>query len=352
MSCGSECGAIASTSTFSAGFPILTEAPVAPSGRFRSRARRYLSATRVRIAMLCGLVTRTPPMREALVFGGSGQIGCAVLARMAPAQWRVTAVSRHAHADGEGTRDDGIRWLVGELDAPPVLPGRVDAIFSCGPLDAFARWYATADTEAARVVAFGSTSIATKGDSDDASERDLAARLAEAERLLFEQAARRDAALTILRPTLVYGVGRDASLTRIAGLARRWRRFPLPRGATGLRQPVHVDDLADAALACLDQPASHGRAYALPGGERLPYREMVARVLESLEPPAKLLELPQTVFCLALYLARISGRASGLGDAAIARMQQDLVFDAGPAQRDFNYRPRVFAPDAAMFRRP
>lgn len=291
-------------------------------------------------------------MRDALVFGGSGQIGCAVLARLAAASWRVTAVSRRVHADDGYSGDDGVHWLVGELDAPPVLPGRVDAIFSCGPLDAFARWYATADIHAARVVAFGSTSIATKDDSDDPFERDLAARLAEAERVLFEQAARRGAALTILRPTLIYGVGRDASLSRIAGLAQRWHRFPLPRGATGLRQPVHVDDLALAATACLDRPASHGRAYALPGGERLPYRDMVARVLASLEPPARLLELPQPVFRLLLFLARISGRAGGLGDAAIDRMRQDLVFDPGPAQRDFDYRPRRFEPVAAMFRRP
>lgn len=290
-------------------------------------------------------------MREALVFGGSGQIGCAVLAHLSPERWRVTAVSRQAHAD-DGCGDGGVRWLVGELDAPPVLPGRVDAIFSCGPLDAFARWYAMAGIHAARVVAFGSTSIATKDDSDDPFERDLAARLAEAERVLFEQATRRAAALTILRPTLIYGVGRDANLSRIAGLAQRWRRFPLPRGATGLRQPVHVDDLAHAAMACLDRPASHGRAYAVPGGERLPYREMVARVLASLEPPARLLELPQPVFRLALYLARFSGRAGGLGDAAIHRMQQDLVFDPGPAQRDFGYRPRRFEPVATMFRRP
>lgn len=291
-------------------------------------------------------------MREALVFGGSGQVGCAVLACLSPAEWQVTAVSRSSQEDNDAASDDGVRWLVGELDVPPALPDRVDAIFSCGPLDAFSRWYATADIEAPRVVAFGSTSVATKQRSGDAFERELAARLAEAERALFDDATRRAAALTILRPTLVYGVGRDANLSRIADLARRWGRFPLPRGATGLREPVHVDDLAQAALACLDRAASHGRAYAVPGGERLPYREMVARVLASLEPPTTLLELPRPVFSLALILARISGRTGGLGDAAITRMQQDLVFDAGPAQRDFGYRPRRFEPVAAMFRRP
>lgn len=291
-------------------------------------------------------------MRDALVFGGNGQIGSALLARMTPAGWRVTAVSRQVSPADAAEPGDGVHWLSGELDAPPALPSRVDAIFSCGPLDGFARWYAAAGIDAARVVAFGSTSVDTKQRSDDPFERDLAERLASAERGLFARAQERGAALTVLRPTLVYGVGRDANLTRIAGLARRWGRFPLPRGATGLRQPVHVADLAVAALDCLDRPASHGRAYAVPGGESLTYREMVARVLACLQPPARLLELPRPLFALALHVARISGRASGLGDAAIARMQQDLVFDPGPAQRDFDYRPRQFEPVDAMFRRP
>ncbi len=291
-------------------------------------------------------------MRDALVFGGSGQIGSAVLARLQASGWRVAAVSRNARAGENSTADGAIRWLRGELDAPPALPPRVDAIFSCGPLDAFARWYPRAGIEAARVLAFGSTSLETKQASGDAFERDLSARLANAEQALFEHAAQRGAGLTVLRPTLVYGVGRDANLSRVAELARHWRRFPLPRGATGLRQPVHVDDLAAAAMACLDRPVTHGRAYAVPGGETLPYREMVARVLACLQPPAKLLLLPQPVFALALHVARISGRAGGLGDAAIARMREDLAFDVMPAQRDFDYRPRRFTPVEAMFRRP
>ncbi|MGY1425799.1 NAD-dependent epimerase/dehydratase family protein [Lysobacter sp. A289] len=285
-------------------------------------------------------------MGEALMFGGSGQIGRAVLSCLPTETWRVLAVSRHPRS---GEDDDGVRWLPGELDAPPPLPARVDVIFSCGPLDGFARWYRKTGIRANRVIAFGSTSVESKQDSVEPGERNLANRLAQAEQQVFDIAAARGAAATVLRPTLVYGAGRDASLTRIASLGQRWGRFPLPRGAGGLRQPVHVDDLAAAAVACLDQPASHGHAYALPGGETLPYREMVARVLAALQPPARLLELPAPVFTLALRLAQAGGLGSGLGAAAVARMRCDLVFDIEPARRDLGYAPRRFQPVAAMF---
>ena len=76
---------------------------------------------------------------------------------------------------------------------------------------------------------------------------------------------------------------------------------------------------------------------------------MAARVLACLQPPPRLVELPSPMFNLALLLAQMTGRATGLGEAAVRRMRNDLVFDAGPAQRDFGYAPRPFRPTAGMF---
>lgn len=283
-------------------------------------------------------------MRHALLFGGSGQIGRPLLAGLSRAGWRVTALSRDPQPDRPG-----LAWLQGDFAHMPPVPERADAIFSCGPLDAFAQWYASASLQAGRVVAFGSTSVDTKRGSADAHERDVARRLREGEAKVFDTAAQRGTAATILRPTLVYGAGRDATLTRIAALARRWGRFPLPRNAHGLRQPVHVDDLAQAALDCVGAEAARGRAYALPGGETLPYREMIARVLATLEPRPRLVELPSPLFTAALFAAHLAGRGTGLGEAAVRRMRSDLVFDATPAATDFGYAPRRFHPTAEMF---
>lgn len=286
-------------------------------------------------------------MKHALVFGGSGQIGLPLLQRLYQDGWRVTALSR-----GEQTDRPGLHWLRGDLENMPELPKHVDAIFSCGPLLKFAKWYDASGVEASRVIAFGSTSAETKRGSADAEERRVAGELREGEATLFAAAQPRSDAATVLRPTLIYGAGRDATLTRIAELAQRLRYFPLPRGANGLRQPVHVDDLAAAAYAALGAPATFGGTYAVPGGETLSYRDMVARTLACLRPPVRLIELPSPLFNLALLAAQAAGRATGLGEAAVRRMRSDMAFDIGPAQRDFGYAPRPFQPSAEMFEPP
>ena len=283
-------------------------------------------------------------MRHALVFGASGQIGRPLLDLLQAAGWRVTALSRESRSD-----EPGLHWLQGEFAQLPALPRGVDAIFSCGPLDSFSHWYAKAAPDAGRVVAFSSTSADVKAESADVDERDVALRLRMAEARILDSARTRDAGATLLRPTLVYGAGRDRTLARIAGLAQRWGRFVLPRRANGLRQPVHVDDLADAAFRASATPATASNTYALPGGETLPYREMVTRVLATLRPPPPLIELPAPLFALALKTAQSRGIATGLGQAAVDRMCSDLVFDIEPARRDFGYAPRPFHPQRGMF---
>jgi nucleoside-diphosphate-sugar epimerase len=283
-------------------------------------------------------------MRSALVFGGSGQIGVPVIERLLANGWRVTAVSRAPQTDhGE------LKWLRGDLQQVEGLPQGIDAIFSLGPLDHFSHWYSNTAPTAARVIAFGSTSLETKQQSEDLPEREVAARLGDAETRIFQTARQHQAGATILRPTLVYGAGRDKTLTRIAALAQRAGFFVLPSNAEGRRQPVHVQDLADAALAVVEAVDAHGRSYALPGGETLTYTEMVRRTLASLQPPAKLIRVPTPLFRAALAGAHALGKMQSLGGAAVARMQQDLVFDAQPARRDFGYSPRPFQPYSGMF---
>ncbi|MDQ3056545.1 MAG: nucleoside-diphosphate sugar epimerase, partial [Pseudomonadota bacterium] len=89
--------------------------------------------------------------------------------------------------------------------------------------------------------------------------------------------------------------------------------------------------------------------YALPGGETLAYRDMVRRTLASLQPPARLLEVPAPLFRTALAGARLTGRLTGANTAVLARMRQHLVFDAGPAVEDFGYAPRGFDPAPSTF---
>jgi nucleoside-diphosphate-sugar epimerase len=281
-------------------------------------------------------------MPASLVVGASGAIGRFLLPRLVAAGHDVTALSRVRRADDAG----GVRWLVGNLDhALPQLPA-LDTIFSCGPLDAFARWFARAPTRPARVIAFGSMSVESKRSSNDPAERALAQRLQHAEQIVMDSAAASDCEWTLLRPTLIYGAGTDRSLTPLAYFARRWRVFPRIAAANGLRQPVHADDLALACLEVATNPDSAGRTYELGGGERLTFATMLERVRASL--PFRSVPVPLSLTALRV-IARSTPR---FPRAALDRLGSDLVADDREAVADFGWAPRTFYPDAACWFAP
>jgi nucleoside-diphosphate-sugar epimerase len=260
-------------------------------------------------------------MRTVLVFGASGAVGRYLLPQLPDAYYKVSPVSRDTRAG----------WLSGDLyDTNRDWPA-TDIVISLGPLDAFAAWLESQQCAPGRVIALSSMSAESKALSPDPAERELAERLRAAEARVFDCTTRRDIACTIFRPTLIYGAGSDRSLAPIARFARRWHLLPIPLAATGLRQPVHAADLADACAAVIDLPVTYAKIYPLGGGERLTFATLLRRLCRA----QRGLILPIPMPLAMLRLSRIS-------PGVLARLREPLVADNAAALRDFGYAPRGF----------
>lgn len=270
-------------------------------------------------------------MSTILIFGASGAIGRFALPLLA-LEHRVLPVSR---IPCQG-------WIAADLNDPTVTLPDADIALSLGPLDAFAGWLEGRPVGGLRrIIAMSSMSAQTKRDSPDPGERALAARLHDAEARMHDAAAARAIDWTIYRPTLIYGAGVDATLAPIARFARRCRVLPVPRGASGLRQPVHAADLAAACNAALANPATFGKIYELGGGERLRFDAMIRRLRETVR--GLVLPLPIPLFALRRF-----ARALCIAPGALARLHVPLIADNTAAIRDFGYAPAPFRADAVL----
>jgi nucleoside-diphosphate-sugar epimerase len=197
---------------------------------------------------------------------------------------------------------------------------------------------------ARRIVAVSSTSRFTKAESPIESERLVAAQLAEGEQVLARWASACGVEFLILRPTIIYGRGRDLNLSLIARFIARFGFFPVAGAATGQRQPFHAQDLAIACIQALEATHLTGKTYEVSGGETLSYYEMVGRIFDALRKRRLIVQLPMSVFSAAISCARLLPAFNHLTPAMARRMNEDLVFDHTPAVRDFGFTPRPFRP--------
>lgn len=272
-----------------------------------------------------------------LVIGATGQIGEYLLARTSGRP--VTAMARRAdrimaHGHVRAVAFAAARTLSVGAPAAKQAISTIPVWHLPEILDSFA------DAGLERLVCFSTSSVVGKSDSRTARERLVVERVAAAETAVQARCGDLGVTLTILRPTLIYGSGRDQTIAAAARFIRRFGLYPVYGAATGARQPVHADDLARAALAALDTPATHGRTYSLGGGETLAYRDMIARIFDTLGRRPRLVRVPLLPQMLGVAGLVIPG--SELSADVARRMNIDLAFDMGEAAADFGYAPRGF----------
>lgn len=281
--------------------------------------------------------SKTRP-EKSLVIGGTGIVGSYIVNHLLRHDERPLVLSRLQ-------RDaPSVEWIRGDLKEPDSLS-----------LPAFTTLYCTADAvllanalpqifnpSLKRAVVFSSTSVLTKKDTEIAFERERLAKLADAEQTIATACERNGVGWTILRPTLIYDEGRDGNITPLSHLIRRFGFMPLVGGASGLRQPVHAEDLAIGAISAAQAPASINKFYSLPGAETISYREMIGRICDGLRVPRRTISIPPMLWRVAFMVAK--PLFPGANVAMGIRMMKDMTFDANPAIQDFGWNPRGFHP--------
>ncbi|HIJ63746.1 MAG TPA: hypothetical protein HPQ04_13725 [Rhodospirillaceae bacterium] len=197
--------------------------------------------------------------------------------------------------------------------------------------------------DAGWLVALSSASAVCYADSPDPEEQTLSARLRHAELQLIGAAAREKLPFTILRPTMIYGGGVDANLSAIVRFADRFGVFPLAGPAAGLRQPIHADDVAAAAVAAPRFAAARDRIFDIGGGEILAFRRLVERVLDAGGRQARLASMP-TFLLKALFVLFGRPFRERYSTALFERMNRDQAVNIEPARKAFGFAPRALLP--------
>lgn len=278
------------------------------------------------------------------VLGARSLVGECLLPLLTQARWQVAAFSRRE----PGPADRGVEWRrLSKTALPsPLNPAPQKSLkhwICVAPIWVLPDYFGLLEAHGVRrIVALSSTSRFTKDDSSDPEEQAVARRLAEAETRLRVWAEGKGVEWIILRPTLIYGRGRDKNISEMARVIRRFGFFPVFGQASGLRQPVHAEDVAGACVAALSTSAATNQIYSLSGGEILSYRVMATRVFSALGRRPNLLRVPLGLFRLAVVGVRWLPRYRHWSVAMAERMNRDLLFDHVDATRDFGFTPRRF----------
>ncbi|MCH2037769.1 MAG: NAD-dependent epimerase/dehydratase family protein, partial [Rickettsiales bacterium] len=280
--------------------------------------------------------------QDIIIAGASGQVGGAVLRRALLEKTKIIAFFNktiinfsHPNVEWSYTNLAGKEPIaMSDTDTPKVLIHTPSLWYLPNHLEEFAA------SGVKRLICFSSTSIEGKANSANNYEKQLVANFQNAEAEVIKRCDALGIKWTILRPTLIYGIGLDRNVSSIVRFIKAFGFLPLAGKAKGLRQPVHVDDLAKACISIINNPNTYGKCYNLSGGEILSYHEMVGRIFDTIGMKRKILQLSQLPLLIDMY-SFVMRKKETNGEIA-RRMNADLNFDYISAKNDFGYDPRSF----------
>ncbi|HIL34338.1 MAG TPA: SDR family oxidoreductase [Nitrospiria bacterium] len=152
----------------------------------------------------------------------------------------------------------------------------------------------------------------------------------DAEKVLIDISQRTGLEVVILRLPLVYGPGVKANMARLFKIVDQGVPLPLGR-VKNTRSLIFIGNLVDAICAVLDHPKAAGQTFLVSDGEDVSTPELIRRISQALDRPARLLPLPTSFLRLA---GNLTGRS-----ATVDRLLNSLVVDSTKIRRELDWTP-------------
>ena len=165
----------------------------------------------------------------------------------------------------------------------------------------------------------------------------------EGERIAREAAARTGIAVTIARPSGIYGPGDRRLLKLFRGVARR--RFVILGDGRIFYHLTYIDDLVEGFRLCGEVPQAAGRTYILAGGEVPTLDQLAGMIAGDAGVPPPRLHLPVWPVWLAGAACEAICKPFGI-EPPLYRRRVDFFtknrsFDISRARAELGYAPAV-----------
>ena len=149
-------------------------------------------------------------------------------------------------------------------------------------------------------------------------------------------------AWTIFRPSLIYGPG-NQSISTLEKIVRLAPVIPVLGDGRSKIQPVSVAIVAKCFIAAVNHPSAMEKTYDLCGPVAFTWNELYDKLLASQNRHKPKFHIPLPAARMLATLAEWFLPAPPVTRDQLLMIQEDNTGDPGPAIRDFNLQPEVFA---------
>jgi nucleoside-diphosphate-sugar epimerase len=271
------------------------------------------------------------------VIGGTGFTGSRIVPLLTKNGYQVRCLHRST-SNRSVLPQPEIEWVEGDLSDARALTASMrgtEAVINVASLGfGHAASIVSAAQEAGiqRAIFISTTAIFTR-----LNARSKAVRVA-AEQTIQESGLQ----YTILRPTMIYGSPRDRNIWRLIRFLRVSPLVPVFGDGSYLQQPIHVDDVAQAVVSCLENGRTVHKSYNIAGEQPLTYNQVIDTIAGLMNRRVWKLHLPSKLVVLLLQFFEGIHFQFPIKAEQVLRLNEHKNFKYEDARRDFGFSPLSF----------
>lgn len=160
---------------------------------------------------------------------------------------------------------------------------------------------------------------------------------------IYEIAKKNNIALTILRPTMIYGDIKDNNVAVFIKMVDKFRIIPTVNGAHYELQPVHCADLGKAYFDVLISPEKcNNKDFVLSGGKPIELKEMFNEIAKNLNVKRSFISCPFFIAYAGAWIIFILTFGKKDYREKVQRLVEPRVYSHDEAKQIFGYNPRTF----------
>ena len=231
---------------------------------------------------------------------------------------------------------------------------KVSAVISLFPiweLERFSAFLGSAGVRRAPWFCLSSSSVITKQSEHTLGRKGVAQKLASGEKWVVDFRVPQAFPTTILRPTLIYGGRRNRNINHIKKIGSMLPFCPDLSFATGLRNPVHCDDISDWIIRFLqgektqeDASDSKPKLIFIQGGRSLTFNSMQISAMHTTKDFKKIWIVRKRTLRNLILVGGWLRLLREVPRDFVERLEKDFVFDNNDGIRDSSFRFREFHP--------
>ena len=141
---------------------------------------------------------------------------------------------------------------------------------------------------------------------------------------------------------MIFGTPGDRNMIRLVRWLDRWPVLPVFGSGLSLQQPVHVSDVAWAAVQALETPVTVGRQFNISGAAPLTFNDVVSLTAQALGRRVHRFHIAARPIVTALQVSERLGITLPIKAEQVLRLNEDKAFSHAEAAEAFGYSPMDF----------